>query len=221
MNFFKGTLFFFHILLCLFLISCASIEKRTDSDLEIYRKYVDCVYDSQSKYVKCSISSDEASFFTKKGKKLSVTADSGERIELWWKFNWLKLEFVLIYYNPSGTKQLRSGITIGRCLFSEGCNYGKFLGPDLDKNGIPDYFTEIIWDSWDFGADDDGDGYLDHYQYVFRPQENLYEVTNYKYFYPEKCTPPVSPWNNVCSIYSECKGPYVLKEKKILESKRF
>ncbi|HOP85970.1 MAG TPA: hypothetical protein PKZ54_05800 [Syntrophorhabdaceae bacterium] len=171
--------------------------------------------------MKCSISYDQSSFSTKKGKKLTITADSGERLELWWKLNWLRLQFILIYYNPSGSEKLRSGITIGKCSFSEGCNYGNFLGPDLDKNGIPDYFTEIIWDNWDFGADDDGDGYLDRYEYVFRPRENLYEVTNYKYFYPEKCTPPVSPWNDVCNIRSECKAPYMLKEKRILESKSF
>jgi len=216
------------IFLSFFLISCAGIEKKTENNEEIYKKYIDCVSHSDSHYLECSISFDKSSFFTPRGKKLTMMADSKERLELWWKTNWLtsgnllpNLQFTLIYYNPSGTDKQRSGIIIGKCRFNEGCNNGKFIGPDLDKNGIPDYFTEIIWNSWDYGADDVDDGYLDHYQYVYKPQENLYEVINYQYFYPEKCQPPVSPWNDPCNISSACKPPYILKEKKIIESKSF
>ncbi|MCX7965237.1 MAG: hypothetical protein N2596_01230 [Syntrophorhabdaceae bacterium] len=221
-------LLFFCSVLCLFLISCASTGKKTEKCTEINRKYVDCFYDTESENLKCHISFDQSNFFTLPGKKLTMMADSGERLELWWTIDWLRRgyffprwRFALMYFNPDGTELQKEGVRIGECRFREGCNHGVYKGPDKNKNNIPDFITEIVWDNWDYGDDEGVAGYLDHYQHIYKPHENYYEVTHYLYFYPEKCIPPISPRREVCKISDECKPPYVIKEKRLIESKSF
>ncbi|MCX8111333.1 MAG: hypothetical protein N3D15_08815 [Syntrophorhabdaceae bacterium] len=223
----------FCISVCIVLVSCAGINEKHRGLLKPDEKYIDCrpVVDEKNKgspMLRCAISYDQLNFFTPPGTKLIMMADSGERLELWWTIDWLGMgyifprwRFALMYFNPKGKEELISGVRIGECRFREGCNHGAYFGPDMNKNNTPDYFTEIIWDNWDYGDDDGVKGYLDHYQHVYKPLINQYTVTRFLYFYPEKCTPPVSPRDEVCKISEECKPPYRLKEKKIIKSMSF
>lgn len=202
--------------------------KRIENSVGIDKKYVDCISSSENEELKCSMSFDQSNLFTKTGKKLTMMADSEERLELWWKFEWLgsgyilpRLNFVLFYFNPYGTEKQKRGVKIGKCRFSRGCNYGRYSGPDLNKNGIPDFFSEIVWDNWDYGIDMGEPGYLDHYQHIYRPPKNHYEVIRYLYLYPEKCSPPMSPADDICNLYDECKPPYKIIKKTLVEGKSF
>lgn len=218
------------ILACLIIVSCAGIVQKDRVTPGQDERFVECRYvedekDKESSMLRCSIGYDRSNFFTGIGNKLTMIADSGERLELWWTIDWLgrgyffpRWRFALMYFNPQGTEKQQKGVRIGECRFSRGCNHGRYTGPDLNKNNIPDYFTEIVWDNYDYGDDAGVEGYLDHYQHIYKPRENLYEVIRYLYFYPEKCTPPLSPRDDVCCIKNECKPPYKIKERRIIES---
>lgn len=215
------------------LVSCASVAQKDRTGMKPDEKYVDCqpAEDDKNKelaLLKCSISYNQLNFFTLPGTKLIMMADSGERLELWWTIDWLdrgyvfpRWRFALMYFRLDGTEEQRTGVRIGECRFREGCNHGKYFGPDKNKNGVPDFLTNIVWDNWDYGEDDGIEGYLDHYQHVYDPVANIYTVTRFLYFYPELCTPPVSPRDAVCAISKECKPPYKIKEKKVFENRSF
>jgi len=221
------------IFICVVFVSCATITQKDRESLKPGEKYIDCrpvEYgdDKEMPMLRCSISYDQLNFFTPPGIKLIMLADSGERLELWWTIDWFGMgyvfprwRFALMYFNPKGTEKQRSGVRIGECRFREGCNQGVYFGPDMNKNNTPDYFTEIIWDNWDYGEDDGVEGYLDHYQHLYKPTINQYTVTRFLYFYPDGCIPPISPRDEVCRISQECKPPYRLKEKKVIKTMSF
>ncbi|HOV91422.1 MAG TPA: hypothetical protein PKW07_12045 [Syntrophorhabdaceae bacterium] len=230
---YRATLNIFSIFIFIVLVSCASIPQNSVEYDKASQKHIDCepIEDKDHKelsMLRCSISYEQLNFFSLPGTKLIMTADSGERIELWWTIDWFgrghffpRLRFALMYFNPEGKEEQRGGVRIGECRFSRGCNHGIYTGPDLNKNNIPDYFTMIVWDNFDYGNDSGVEGYMDHYRHTYKPRENKYEVIRYLYFYPEKCIPPISPGHDVCHIRDECKPPYKIKEERSIESRSF
>ncbi len=227
------TLKIFPIFIFIVLLSCASVPQKDGKYTEADQKDIECrpLEDKDHEglnMLRCSISYEQLNFFFFSGTKLIMNADYGERIELWWTIDWFgrglffpRLRFALMYFNPEGTEEQRGGVRIGECRFSRGCNHGIYIGPDLNKNSIPDYFTKIVWDNFDYGYDSGEEGYLDHYRHTYKPRENKYEVVRYLYFYPEKCIPPISPGHDVCRMRDECKPPYKIKEERLIESRSF
>ena len=130
-----------------------------------------------------------------------IEADSGERIELRWSDWGTRGYYRLDYYSPWG----KIG-RVGQCHFIHGCNIGKFFAPDNNQNGKPDCFLLIVWDSWDYGDDDDKDGYLDRYRHVYDVCRDKYSRSHFKYEYV--CGPPVSSYPNFCKSF--CGDPPAL-----------
>ena len=145
-------------------------------------------------------------------------------MELWWTVDWIEggkwfpRWTYILFYVPSctGKDEVCPKRRIGECHFSEGCNSGQFLAPDANGNGIPDSFSGIIWDSWDYGDDDGIEGYLDHVRHTYNPLNGHYAVTKYLYHYPPACKMPMSPREDVCLVKEACRPPYrIFKEERI------
>lgn len=226
-------LHFFMILsaLCLFLIctsACTFSRQPDHPDPAASGKYISCrplkkEADGQS-VLKCYFGFEQSSLFTSTGRKVSIRAESGEQLELWWLVDWIeggkwfpRLAYILYYVPPCSRQDENcTKMRIGECHFPEGCNFGQFLAPDNNGNGVPDSFSGITWDSWDYGDDDGVEGYLDHFRHEYNPSNGYYAVTKYLYHYPAACTMPVSPGDNICLIKEPCKPPYkIFKEEKI------
>ena len=78
----------------------------------------------------------------------------------------------------------------------------------MNQNGVPDRFLEVVWESWDFGADDGEPGYLDHVVQRYVAHSRKLTVIKHLYAYPEGCEPPVSTVPSVCELKKECQPPY-------------
>jgi len=220
------------ILLSILIASCAGAS-RTDTASPPARQYLKCTPvrtgdRPETKQLRCYFGFEQCSLFTATGKKLTVEAESGERLELFWTVDWLgegriipRWLFALYYVRPDGRGGWHSPVRIGECRFSEGCNHGEFFAPDKNGNGIPDQFDQIAWENWDYGDDDGEAGYLDYIRHLYVRETGLYTVTLYLYHYPDGCRPPLSPLEDVCHLKKECLPPYRLFKEEILESRRF
>lgn len=175
----------------------------------------------------CFFGFEQSNIFTPTGRKVTIRAESGERLELWWVVDWLEggkwlpRWTYLLYYLPPCGKDSEScpRRRIGECHFSEGCNFGRFTAPDANGNSVPDSFSGIAWDSWDYGDDDGVEGYLDHVRHTYDPSSGLYEVKKYLYHYPPACSMPMSPREDVCLVKKECQPPYRIFKEEVMESR--
>jgi hypothetical protein len=181
----------------------------------------------EQRLLQCFFGFEQLNLFTTTGKKLVIKAESGERLELNWTMDWLERGriiprwlYALDYIRPDGRGGDLPAVRIGECHFSQGCNYGEFLAPDENGNGIPDLFARIVWDSWDYGNDNGVPGYLDHIRHVYIRETDTYIVTRYLCQYPAACRLPMSPPADVCRVSAACKPPYVLTGQERLESRR-
>lgn len=128
--------------------------------------------------------------------------------------HWL---YALDYIRSDGQGGHLPAVRIGECHFSGGCNYGEFLAPDENGNGIPDLFTEITWDSWDYRNNGTIPGYLEHIQHIYIRETDSYSVTKYLYQYTASCKPPLSQPDDLCRIAEECNPTYTVVSKELLE----
>jgi len=148
-----------------------------------------------------------------------IWAESGERLELWWVWEWRWLpvpHFELLYFKPGAGEGPSQGLRVGQCHFQEGCSLAHYVAPDNNRNGKPDYFTKTLWSNWDFGYDDGVKGYLDQAVHIYDVCNDNYSLVLFLYHYPEGCNPPVSSDADVCSLKKECQGPYELYERRVI-----
>lgn len=155
------------------------------------------------------ISFPDAGYLTPRGILGEPTeADSGERLEVWWKGGWLPGQeiphYELRYWRPGGPQGLR----VGQCAFPQGGNEAHYLAPDDNGNGEPDCFVWVRWSSWDFGDDDGRKGYLDRFLHVYDVCRDKYSLTHLLYHFPEGCNPPVSEPPDLYTFKEACKGPF-------------
>jgi len=176
--------------------------------------------------MKCSFGFEQCNIFTSTGKKLTIKAESGEKMELIWTVDWLGQGkffphwlFSLEYVLPDGRGGWLPPVRIGECHFSGGCNYGEFLAPDDNGNGIPDLFTQISWESWDYGDDEGIPDHLVLIRHLYVRETDRYTATRYLYRYPDGCRPPLNLSEDVCRIKKECLPPYRLFKEEILETR--
>jgi hypothetical protein len=219
------------ILLSILIASCAG-SLRSDTSAQPDQQYLKCrtvrTGDRQvTNQLQCYFGFEQCNLFTKTGKKLTVEAESGERLELFWTVDWFgegriipRWLFVLYYVRPDGRGGWYPPVRIGECHFSEGCNHGEFFAPDKNGNRVPDQFDRIAWENWDYGDDDGEAGYLDHIRHLYVLETDRYTVTKHLYYYPDGCRPPLSPPEDVCLIRKECRPPYRLFKEEILETRR-
>lgn len=131
-----------------------------------------------------------------------VLAESGERLELRWEG--FSPVYHLYYYGP----REKEGLLIGECPFSGGCNKAQYLFEDKNKNGIPDAFRLVEYESLDFVQDEKTPGFLDRYRHIYVVTDDRYCVIHDLLFYA--CPPPVSPELNPCETF--CNPPYRTSE---------
>ena len=165
------------------------------------------------------------SLATPPGKKLEIRSDAGEKLEISWvvgrmENGWLPgLRYEVYFYPPSDSPRRVQRHVIAGCFFPEGCNAARYRAADADQNGIPDRLLEVIWESWDFGADDGEPGYLDHVVQRYAAQTSRLTVTKHLYAYPKGCEPPVSYVPQVCDLKKECQPPYELVRQQVIVDK--
>ena len=165
------------------------------------------------------------SLATPPGKKLEIRSEAGEKLEISWvvgrmENGWLPgLRYEVYFYPPSDSPRRMQRHIIAGCFFPEGCNSARFRAADVNQNGIPDRFLEIVWESWDFGADDGEPGYLDHVVHRYLVHDSRLTVIKHLYAYPEGCEPPVSTVPSVCELKNECQPPYKSVGQQIIVDK--
>jgi len=219
------------VLLSAILIASCTGSIRPDASAPPDQRYLKCrtVQEENQpgqRLLKCSFGFEQCNLFTSTGRKLSIEAESGERMELLWTVDWLGRGkvfphwlFSLEYVRPDGRGGWVPPVRIGECHFSGGCNYGEFLAPDANGNGVPDFFTQISWENWDYGNDEGISDHLVLIRHLYVRETDRYTVTRYLYRYPDGCRPPLSPPEDVCRIRKECLPPYRLFKEEILETR--
>lgn len=152
-------------------------------------------------------------------KFFDISADSGERLELWWKRNpsyALIPHYELWYFLDP---QFSTGVRVGQCHFPEGCNSARFVAPDSNRNNKPDFFTFISWRSLDYGYDDYNHGVFDAIIHITDICAKKYSRVEVRLPYRSGCNPPVSMSPNICDPVPGCNPPYegVLIDENLLD----
>jgi hypothetical protein len=146
------------------------------------------------------------------GKLSTVSADSGERLEVWGVLDPNAWHYELRYFRPGAGPELTNGVRIGQCTFVHGCNEAAYYGPNTGGDpGKVDCFVSTDWWSWDYGEDDyPSDGCLDVYRFYYDVCSNKVLPIQYDLCY--RCGPPLEPRDpngDFCDLRPECTPPYV------------
>jgi hypothetical protein len=213
------------------LIASCTGSIRPDISAQTDRQYLKCrtiQADNRQgqRMLKCSFGFDQCNLFTATGKKLAIEAESGEKLELSWTVDWLGQGkvfphwlFSLEYVRPDGIGGWLPPVRIGECHFNGGCNYGEFLAPDANGNGVPDFFAQISWESWDYGNDEGIPDHLVLIRHLYVRETDRYTAIRYLYRYPDGCSPPLNLSEDVCRIRTACKPPYEPAGEELMESR--
>jgi len=130
-----------------------------------------------------------------------IEADSGQKLEIFWRGNYYELRFTGVGGSPEGR--------VGQCHFIDGVNDAYYWAPDANGNGKPDYFIRTRWISIDGGDDDkpkDGEknGLLDVIIHNYEVCYNKYSIQRILHEYA--CGPPISMRPDVGDFF--CKPPW-------------
>ena len=166
-----------------------------------------------------------ANFLSPTGLREEVKAASGDRLEVRWAVDWLgsgnifpHWYYELRYFGADCHRSPCKGVQVGRCRFSQGCNFIRYYAVDADHDSIPDRFLMTSWESWDYGGDEGVEGFLDQVEHRYDPVTGRYGVMKRLYRYPSGCEPPVSSPPYVCDLNEECRPPYALVKEEVVES---
>lgn len=166
-----------------------------------------------------------ASFISPTGTKETVMAASGERLEARWRVDWIgsgkifpHWYYELRYFGTDCIPSRCTGVQVGKCHFSQGCNFIKYYSVDENGDGTPDRFLMTSWQSWDFGGDEGVEGFLDQVEHRYDPLTGRHGTMKRLYRYPSACEPPVSSPPYVCDLKEECKPPYEIVKEEVVQN---